>query len=465
MTNDLLYLTSENHALCTDLYELTMAAAYFEAGVYETRASFELFTRQLPVHRNYLLAAGLEQAVAYLQSLRFSAEDIDFVRSLPIFGKCCSAFFEYLREFRFTGDVWALAEGTPFFANEPVLQVEAPVIEAQVVETYLINIINVQSMVATKAARLTACAGGRPVVDFGSRRAHGPQTAVLAARAAYLGGCAGTSNVLAGRLLGIPVFGTMAHSFVQFFGDEDQAFECFARVFRENTTLLVDTYDIAEGIRRAARFPHPVSGIRIDSGNLIQWAKEARRILDASGKKEVHILTSGSLHEDDLLQFGEADAPVDSFGVGTELVVSSDAPGCDLVYKLVEVQPPGSVAEPRFKSSPGKEMLPHRKQIYRLYREGTACKDWLARWDESPPLGEHQARPLLERVLQNGELQYPLPALGEIRRFAAENVTSLPPEVQDPRGSASYPVEMSPRLDEARRRLNQQHLGTFEPGS
>ncbi|GAB4248338.1 MAG: nicotinate phosphoribosyltransferase [Acidobacteriota bacterium] len=464
MKPQLLYLTGDNHALCTDLYELTMAAAYFQAGVREVRATFELFTRELPPHRNFFLAAGLEQALAYLSELRFSGEDIDYLRSLPVFENCCREFFEYLREFRFTGDVWALPEGTPFFADEPVLQVEAPVIEAQLVETYLINIVNVQTMVATKAARLVACAGGKPVVDFGSRRAHGPHTAVLAARAAYIGGCAGTSNVLAGRLLGIPVFGTMAHSFVQFFADEAAAFAAFARVFGANTTLLVDTYDIRAGIERAARFPGEIAGIRIDSGNLVAWAKEARRVLDTAGRRQARILTSGSLHEADLLRFRDEKAPVDGYGVGTELVVSSDAPGCDLVYKLVQVQHPGNAPEPRFKASPGKETWPYRKQIFRRSQGGRAAGDLLARYDEIPGGMFQDARPLLRQVMAGGEICGELPGLEATKEYAAAAMAELPEPVRDPCRRACYPVEVSEGLQEARRRLLAEHVGNPGPG-
>lgn len=463
MKPQLLYLTADNQALCTDLYELTMAAAYFQAGVRKVRATFELFTRELPPRRNFLLAAGLEQALAYLSQLRFSGEDIDYLRSLPVFRDCCKEFFEYLREFRFTGDVWALPEGTPFFADEPVLQVEAPVIEAQLVETYLINIINVQTMVATKAARLVACAGGKPVVDFGSRRAHGPHTAVLAARAAYIGGCAGTSNVLAGRLLGIPVFGTMAHSFVQFFADEEAAFAAFAQVFGGNTTLLVDTYDIRTGIERAARFPGEIAGIRIDSGNLVAWAKEARRVLDAAGRRQARILTSGSLHEEDLLHFRREEAPVDGYGVGTELVVSSDAPGCDLVYKLVQVERPGAAPEPRFKASPGKETWPYRKQIFRRVTGGQAVGDLLARYDEAPEGPFQGARPLLRRVMAEGKVCGEPPDLEAIRRYVAAALEELPEAVRDPCRAACYPVEVSDGLQEARRRLLEEHVKNSSP--
>ncbi len=446
MTPQSLLLDRNNLGLCTDLYELTMAAAYLRAGVHERKAVFELHTRELPSHRNFFLAAGLEQALAYLLEVRFDGSAIDYLRGLDVFRSVDEPFFEYLREFKFEGDVTAMPEGTPFFGHEPILQVEARIIEAQIVETFLINTINVQSMVASKAARICHGAGDLPVIDFGSRRAHGPQTSVLTARAAYIGGCAGTSNVLAGALLGIPVRGTMAHSFVQFFDVEDDAFQAYYETFPDATILLVDTYDTEKGVRKAARTGTSIAGIRLDSGNLVEWSRRARQILDDAGRPEVRILTSGGLHEEDLERFRLQQAPVDGYGVGTDLVVSTDAPGCDLVYKLVEAQGHQGDSQPRFKASEDKVTFPHRKQVYRLQSEGRFQKDLLARWDEPLPDEFVDSRPLLELFLRRGRLCRDLPDVHEIRERTREQLGRLPLTLLNLHATEPYQVDISREL-------------------
>lgn len=458
MTPQPLFLDQDNLGLCTDLYELTMAAAYLRAGVHERKAVFELHTRQLPPHRNFLLTAGLEQALAYLLNVRFSGASIDYLRRLDVFQKADEQFFEYLREFRFNGNVLAMPEGTPFFGHEPVLQVEAPIIEAQIVETYLINIVNVQSMVASKAARICHGAGERPVVDFGSRRAHGPQTSVLAARAAYVGGCAGTSNVLAGALLDIPVSGTMAHSFVQFFDAEEEAFRAYYETFPEAAVLLVDTYDTEEGIRKAARTGDKISGVRLDSGNLVKWAHRARRILDEEGQPRARILTSGGLHEEDLERFGFRGAPVDGYGVGTDLVVSGDAPGCDLVYKLVEAEGRKGGETPRFKASEDKVTLPHRKQVFRRQVDGRFKGDLIAKWDEQLPDDFTGSRPLLEPYMKDGRLCRELPDIHQIRDRAGRQMAQLPPALLNLHASEPYEVVISRELRQTLETLTERYV-------
>ncbi|MEJ2145986.1 MAG: nicotinate phosphoribosyltransferase [Acidobacteriota bacterium] len=458
MTPQSLFLDQDNLGLCTDLYELTMAAAYLHAGVHERKAVFELHTRRLPPHRNFLLAAGLEQALSYLANVRFDGASIDFLRGLNVFKNVDERFFEYLREFRFEGNVLAMPEGTPFFGNEPVIQVEARIIEAQIVETYLINIVNVQSMVASKAARICYGAGERPVIDFGSRRAHGPQTSLLAARAAYIGGCAGTSNVLAGALLDIPVSGTMAHSFVQFFDLEEEAFRAYYETFPESAVLLVDTYDTEEGIRKAARTGERISGVRLDSGNLVKWSRRARQILDEEGRTETRILTSGGLHEEDLERFGFRGAPVDGYGVGTDLVVSADAPGCDLVYKLVEAEGRRGGGQPRFKASEDKVTLPHRKQVHRKHVDGEFKGDLIAKWDEELPNDFVGSRPLLEPYMKNGRLCRELPDVHEIRETAGRQMAQLPSPLLNLHAPEPYEVAISRELRRTLETLTERYV-------
>lgn len=452
-----LTVTEETLGPCTDLYELTMAAAYFESGLAHRRATFELFTRRLPAHRNFLVAAGLEQALHYLTHVRFSGEVIDYLRRLDVFRCVGPGFFEYLREFRFTGKVWALPEGTPFFGYEPVLQIEAPVIEAQVAETYLISTINVQTMVASKAARLCLAAGDRPVIDFGSRRAHGPQAGVLAARAAYIGGCAGTSNVLAGYAAGIPVSGTMAHSFIQFFGDEEDAFRAFHKTFPDSAVLLVDTYDTLEGVRKAIGLGEEIEGIRLDSGDLAELAREARRRLDEAGLKEVKILASGGLTEYDLHSFASRNVPISGYGVGTELAVSPDAPTCDMVYKLVETGDDSGEAQPRFKSSPDKVVYPYRKQVHRRLEQGEMKDDLLTRWDEDPASEGAGYAPLIRPYLNEGGLCGPIPSLEEIRGSAREALDRLPPACRGLGEARPYPVRVNRTLKQAVESLRTRH--------
>lgn len=435
----------------TDLYELTMAAAYFRAGKHREWATFELFTRKLPKSRSFLVAAGLEQALHYILNVSFTDATIGYLRSLDMFKGVEDDFFDFLKSFRFTGHANALPEGTVFFANEPILQVTAPVIEAQILETYLINIINFQSMVASKGARICLAAKDKSVIDFGSRRAHSPQAGVLAARASFIGGCEGTSNVLAGYEMGIPVYGTMAHSFIQFFGEETDAFHTFYDTFPEHTTLLVDTYDTLDGVRKAADFEGEVQGIRLDSGDLKELAFQSRELLDQRGKKEVRIFASGNLNEEKILSLSHADTPIDAYGVGTDLVVSTDAPTCDLIYKLVEVIHEGKVA-PRVKVSEGKATMPYCKQVFRRLDDGQFAGDTIARWDEALP-GER----LLQSFVKDGKLITPLPDVSQIKDYARRQIERLPTPYKRLHTAEEYPVEYSKKLIEAQKELQEEY--------
>ena len=434
-------LDQTGRALCTDLYELTMAAAYWQLGM-DQRAAFELFVRSMPPHRGYLVCAGLEQALDYLEALRFTPEQIDYLRGLPVFADCPAGFFDYLADLRFTGDVDAVAEGTMVFAGEPLLRVEAPIIEAQMVETFLLTMLNFQSMVSTKSARVSLAARSdgrdRTTVDFGSRRAHGPDAAVLAARAAFIGGCVATSNVEAGHRFGIPVSGTEAHSFIMAFGDEAQAFSAYYDCFGVQSVLLVDTYDSVEGARKAARAAPRLRGVRIDSGDLAQQSRRVRQVLDEEGLSDAMVLLSGDLDEYEIERLIAAGAQADGFGVGTRLVTSNDAPYLGGVYKLVAMHD-GGAWTPRMKLSPDKATYPGRKQVYRL-----SDHDVVATVGEPPPA---DADALLQPVMRDGRAIGPRPALPEIQGRAAAELARLAPEHRRLRDPAPYPVRISAALE------------------
>lgn len=430
--------------LFTDLYELTMLQAYLEEGM-TGEAVFTLFARRLPRERNYLLACGIDTVLDYLEQLRLSREDLDYLESLGMFGE---PVLKWLRNFRFTGEVRAVADGTPVFANEPIMEVVAPLPQAQLLETLIINQVHLQTVLASKAARVVTAARGRPVIDFGARRMHGTDAAVKAARAFYLAGCTATSNVLAGKLYGLPVAGTMAHSYVQAHEDEFEAFEAFARLY-PTTVLLVDTYDTLEGVRRVVELSRKLGGdfrvraIRLDSGDLAGLAREARRLLDDAGLAEVQIFASGSLDEysvDGLLASG---APIDGFGVGTKMGVSSDAPDLDMAFKLAEYAGKG-----RLKLSPGKSILPGRKQVFRRGSDDEDRYDLIGRAGEAVP-----GRPLLEPVMRGGKRMEPARSLQgarslqALRDSAARQKNRLPPDIRANHAALPpYPVEVSPAL-------------------
>ncbi|GIX05808.1 MAG: nicotinate phosphoribosyltransferase [Candidatus Poribacteria bacterium] len=435
-----LMIHDDDLALVTDLYQLTMAAAYFEHDR-NRPATFEMFIRTMPKNRGFLLAAGLEQVVHYLSALRFTDSALRYLRELPPFRRVSSAFFDYLREFRFTGEVHAIPEGTIVFPGEPLVRITAPLIEAQIVETYILATINYQTLVATKAARVVHAARGRPVVDFGTRRAHGPQAGVLAARATYIGGCVATSNVFAGYELGLPVVGTMAHSFMMTFPTEREAFAAYVDSFPEHTTLLIDTYDTLEGARLATEFGDRILGVRIDSGDLLALSREVRRILDEAGLNRTRIVASGDLNEykiDALLREG---APIDLFGVGTELVTSRDEPTLSGVYKVVEHEVDGQPV-PVVKLSSDKETYPGRKQVFRQESpSGAFTGDLIALAEEDQP-----GTPLLEPIMRGGRLVQELPDLPTIQARARDQLQRLPEEYRALSDPPPYPVRYSQRL-------------------
>ncbi len=425
------------HGLLTDLYELTMAAGYVQAGKSDETATFELFIRHLPPRRSFAIAAGLPQVVEYLLSVRFTEEEIQYLRSLPQFARVPEEFFRMLREFRFTGDLYAAPEGTPVFPGEPVLTVRAPIVEAQIAETYLLATIGYQTLVATKAARIVETARGRAVVEFGTRRAHSPQAGVLAARAAYIGGCVGTSNTLAGMRFGVPVYGTAAHSWVQSFADELEAFRQLQRLLGPATIYLIDTYDTLEGARKAASLGPPLWGVRLDSGDLLELSRQVRAILDEAGLREARIMASGDLNEYKIRELVEAGAPIDAFGVGTELATSADAPTLGAVYKLVELESQGR-RRYTAKLSEDKVTLPGAKQVFRF-----ADHDRIACASEPTPAG---AEALLRPVIRQGQLVAPLPDATAARAHAAESLARLPEGVRRLQDPEPYRVEYSEAL-------------------
>lgn len=438
--------------LFTDLYEITMAACYFEQAMTQP-ATFSLFVRKLPRERSFLVAAGLEEALGYLERLRFGAGAIRYLKSLGFFK---DSFLDYLAELRFTGSVMAVAEGTAVFPDEPLLEVTAPVAEAQLAETFLLNAIQVETLIATKAARAVLAARGRRLVDFASRRAHGWDAALKVARSSYLAGFDATSNVLAGREYGIPVAGTLAHSFVQSFEEEAEAFRAFAQVFPDNAVLLIDTYDTLEGARIAAevgremaRRGHKLRGVRLDSGDTVALSFEVRRILDEAGLAEAQIIVSGSLDEYIIERAVQAGAPIAGFGIGTQLGVSYDAPALDIVYKMVQYG-----ERPVLKLSQEKQTLAGAKQCFRqLDAAGQMVEDMIALREEALP----GALPLLAPVMERGHRIGEPPGLAQIRARAAAQLASLPEPLRVLRGSAAYPVRRSEALLALQSRLVEEH--------
>ncbi len=408
--------------LLTDLYQLTMAAGYFEAGKAEEIATFELFFRHLPRYRNFVLAAGLEHVVDYLTNLHFTDEQIRYLKSLQQFKRVPPQFFDALRALRFTGDLFAMREGTPIFSGEPFLTVRAPLLEAQIVETYLLASIGFQSMIATKAARMVEVAGGRAVVDFGTRRAHSPEAGVLAGRAAYIGGCVGTSNTETGFRYGIPVFGTAAHSWIQAFPTEREAFETLQKLLGEATVYLIDTYDTIDGAKLAASLGRPLWGVRLDSGNLVELSRAVRKILDDAGLPDAKIMATSDLNEYKILEFAAARAPIDAFGVGTDLATSTDSPNLGVVYKLVELNGRSTA-----KFSEDKHTLPGPKQVFRFATHDCVACSWECMGCEP---GDGESRALLRPILLGGKLIEPLPEVTAARQYAAESIQRLPTAIR-----------------------------------
>ncbi|MFL6281374.1 MAG: nicotinate phosphoribosyltransferase [Vicinamibacterales bacterium] len=426
----------------TDLYELTMMAGYFTQEMLPVRATFELFVRRLPRNRAFLVAAGLDQALEYLEALMFSEEDIAWLREQPAFRPLPRPFFDYLRAFRFSGDVWAMREGTAFFPMEPVLRLTAPIAEAQLVETALLAIVNFQTTIASKATRIVHAAADRPVMEFGARRAHGLEAGLFAARAAYLAGCSATSFVEAGRRFGIPLSGTMAHSWVLAAASEAEAFTSYAELFEQQTVLLIDTFDVNAATRILIDAGLRPQAVRIDSGDLAVESRTVRASLDSAGLSATRIIVSGDLDEWKIADLVAAGAPIDIFAVGTALATSDDAPALGGVYKLVQLQERG-VVRTVMKRSEGKGTWPGVKQVWRSEQGGMAIGDLIALDDERPLSG---AKPLLESVMRNGARITPQPSLDEARQHCRQSTEGLPPRLRGLTGSPSYPIERSRAL-------------------
>jgi nicotinate phosphoribosyltransferase len=435
------WVDDSNASQLIDLYQLRMAQAYFEEGL-DARATFDLFVRRLPPPRNFLLACGLDDALEFLERLSFDRGALDYLAGL---GQFSAKFLERLGRMRFTGDVYAVPEGTPVFAGEPILEVVAALPEAQLVETFVMNQIHLQTVLASKAARIVEAAGGRPVVDFSLRRTHGVDAGLKSARALYIAGVASTSNVLAGQIYGLPVAGTMAHSYVQAHDDEDAAFRAFLRLYPEGV-VLVDTYDTLIGVGRLVALAgvlgehFRVSAIRLDSGDLEDLSRAARRLLDEAGLRQVEIFASGGLDEHSIDALVRSGAPIDGFGVGTLLGVSADAPALDMVYKLVEY-----AGVSRTKLSTDKHLLGGRKQVFRR-----STGDVIARAEE-----RHDGRRLLIPVMRDGRRLVD-ESLETIRERARREIALLPTRCRslEPM-NPSYPVEVSAALNEQQRRLEE----------
>ena len=432
---------SERFELLTDLYELTMAASYFKNGM-TNPATFSLFIRKYPSNRAYFVAAGLEDFLDYVADFRFSEDDLAYLDNTGMFSH---DFLHYLNNVRFTGTVRALAEGEIFFKDEPILEVTAPIIEAQLLETFAINTINLQSMIATKAARCVHAAKGRGLVDFSLRRTQGIDAGLKVARSSYIAGFVATSNVLAGKLYGIPISGTMAHSYISSFGDEIEAFRAFARSFPKKTILLIDTYDTLAGARKAAvvgnemvKRGHKLLGVRLDSGDMTRLSQEVRKILDEAGLDDTEIFASSSFDEYKIARTIKEGARIDAFGVGTRMGVSADAPYFDIAYKLVQYG-----KRPIMKFSPGKINLARDKQVFRKTDpQGRFLEDIIGIRDETV----EDARPLLEPVIQDGKLLRRHPSLEEIRERLRKGFADLDEQHKNLENPPVYPVKVSARL-------------------
>ena len=470
-----------NYTMLCDFYELTMGNGYFEAGLKDKITYFDLFYRTVPDGGGFAIAAGLEQAIDYIRNLHFSEEDIDYLRGRGMFSE---AFLDYLRHFKFTGDVWAMPEGTPVFPREPIMVIRAPAIQAQLLETFLLLTINHQSLIATKANRIVRAAEGRVVLEFGSRRAQGPDAAILGARAAYIGGCAGTACVLSDQIYGVAAGGTMAHAWVQMFPTQLDAFRAYCKTYPQNATLLVDTYDtlrsgVPDAIRAFNEVLKPLGitkcGIRLDSGDMAYLTKRARKMLDDAGWPECKITCSNSLDEHLIKELLRQGACIDSFGVGERLITSRTSPVFDGVYKLAAVEEDDGSIVPRIKISEnvGKITNPHFKKVYRFYGRdtGMAEADYICLYNDSvddtkdlvirdpdatwkqKTMTNFRARELLVPIFKGGELVYKEPTLPEIQDYCRREVATLWPEVLRFDYPHNYYVDLSDELLEIKTRL------------
>jgi len=475
-----------NNTLLTDFYELTMANGYFELGMKDEIAYFDMFFRSVPDEGGYAIVAGLEQLVEYIQDLRFTEEDIEFLRSKNCFSE---GFLEYLRTMKFECDVWAVPEGTPVFPFEPLVTIRGPIIQAQLIETFLLLTINHQTLIATKANRMVRAANGRTLMEFGSRRAQGASAAVLGARAAFIGGAVGTACTIAERDYGIPALGTMAHSWVQSFDSEYEAFKAYAEIYPDSTVLLVDTFNVLKsGIPNAIKVfdevlkpqgKRPV-GVRIDSGDIAYLSKKARAMLDAAGYQDCKIMASNSLDEYIVRDLLINDARIDSFGIGEKLITSRTNPVLGGVYKLVAVNKNGEYI-PKIKISESfeKVTIPYKKQVWRIYSNhtGKAQADYLTMWDEDPSglneltifsplepwkkqtLVDITIKPLLVPVFEKGKRVYDGPSLKQIRDYAMTQLDTLWDELKRLEYPHKYYVDLSDKLWAAQRKLLEEHHG------
>jgi nicotinate phosphoribosyltransferase len=445
MNSFLRFENEQNMSLFTDFYELTMCASYFDNQKFEL-ATFDLFMRRLPPNRSYFLVAGIEQALLFLKNIRFSVEHITYLRKQGF----QESFLQYLKTLKFTGEVWAAPEGSIVLPNEPILRITAPIIEAQLVETFLLNTINLQTMIATKASRVVEAAHGKPVIEFGLRREHGIDAGMKVARSSYIAGCSGTSNVLAAMVYSIPVFGTMAHSFVMSYEKEIDAFRAFAKTFPAKSTLLIDTYDDLAGAEKAVvvakemeQLGSKLGGVRLDSGNLAENSKKVRSLLDENGLEYVKIFVSGDLDEYKIEELENQKTKIDSYGVGTKMGTSQDYPYTDVIYKLCEVENGKGKFSPIMKLSKEKNTMPGRKQVYRFIDDqGCFSHDIIALANE-----EIGGKPLLQKVMQRGKLIYVLPSLNEIRTTAESNLSKLPTKYKKLANPPVYSVQVSDKLN------------------
>ncbi len=405
--------------LCTDLYELTMAQSYLEHGK-TGEAVFSLFVRKLPEERNFLVSCGLETLIERLERFRFGDRELRYLKSL---GKFKDSFLDYLREYEFRGRLYAIPEGRVVFQNEPLVQIEGPLPDVQLLETLVINTVHLQTVIASKAVRSYLVSRGRSLVDFGFRRAHGLEAGIYAARASYITGFAGTSNLEAGRRFGIPVFGTVAHSYIMVFDLEEEAFRSFAESFPQNAVFLLDTYDTLEAAKKTvelAKSGVPVVGVRLDSGDIGKLSREVRRILDEGGLKDVKIIVSGGVDEYKIEGWLSEGCPIDAFGVGTKFITSADAPYLDMAYKLVEYE-----GKSKVKTSPGKATFPYKRQVCRFYEGEKMDHDEVVVYGE-----ETEGEPLIEKVVEGGRLVKDLPKLGDIRKVLMKDIERLPDELK-----------------------------------
>ncbi len=441
------FVDNKNMILSTDFYQLTMSAAYYQYNLENNLdekddiATFELFIRKLPHNRNYLIFAGLEQAIYYLLNARFNEKTIEFLRNKPVFKKIEVSFFnEYLPNFKFNLDAWAMKEGNFFFPNEPILRIQGPIIHAQLAETFLLNVINFQTLVASKASRIRNIAPNKVLLEFGTRRSHSPLAGVYAARASYIAGFNGTSNVIADLELGITSSGTMAHSFVQKFEGEEDSFATYYNIYDENSILLIDTYDTEKGAENSVKFGNNIRGVRIDSGDLIDHSKKVRRILDKGGSDKVLIVASSDLNEYKIKEIVDNKAPIDAFGVGTELATSSDDPTISGVYKLIEYK-----NEPKIKISEEKITFPGVKQVFRVYNKKEEFKEDILVLESEPNPMNSEA--LLEPIMRNGKMITKLPTIDEIQQFYLENIKRLPQTYKKLEQIQNFELKVSPELE------------------